>query len=260
MALKPPLLTIPMKVVRATTQGSTSSGDVETSEDEPNDAGGSDPTTGDATSDAVDEPGPVTQADAPAFECAHQTWKNARLITGTLHADETWSGTVVIDGQVRVEGASITIEPGTHFVMKADASLTFGWNDSDGFVKAKGTLEHPITFCGEEPDPGFWAYIEMNDTLTSNSELRNVLVQGGGANGALWLEAPMAVETLVVKQSKTVGVVASNFKEGSSGLFVSDSGDEPVVLTTSGAATRFPIDSGFSDNGSNVVGIDVYRY
>ena len=65
---------------------------------------------------------------------------------------------------------------------------------------------------------------------------------------------------MVVKQSKTVGVVASNFKEGSSGLFVSDSGDEPVVLTTSGAATRFPIDSGFSDNGSNVVGIDVYRY
>jgi subtilase family serine protease len=67
---------------------------------------------------------------------------------GTLDTDTTWSGTVHIDGDLRLAvGATLTIQPGT--VVKVD---TGRYIDIDGVLNAIGTDTAPIVFTSTADD------------------------------------------------------------------------------------------------------------
>lgn len=98
---------------------------------------------------------------------------NAQTTTGSLAANETWSGTVILSGDVLVPaGITLTIQPGT--IIKAEP-LQDGNNSGDrgrvelfidgGILNATGTAESPIKFQSNAdiPEPGDWGGVRIND-------------------------------------------------------------------------------------------------
>lgn len=90
--------------------------------------------------------------------------RNAGIVTDTL-----WSGTIVIDGQVKVfKGATLTIAPGTDiaFVHRDDDKdgLGDGTLIIEGSLQAIGTQAQPIRFhsAAPEPQPGDWLEIRVD--------------------------------------------------------------------------------------------------
>jgi hypothetical protein len=82
--------------------------------------------TGDAGSDptATDAGGEPTVA---LIDCVERDVADARQVGGVIDADATWSGKIRISGNVTVQnGATLTIEPGTHVIADADSSLELG--------------------------------------------------------------------------------------------------------------------------------------
>lgn len=207
-------------------------------------------TEGQATGD---EPTTDTGADAPAFECGEPDLDDAPILTGNIGGDQALSGTYIVEGEASLNDGEITIAPGTHFVMKADSTLQFG-QFSTATVKAEGTAAEPITFCGEEPGPGFWGYVSFRD-ISSNSKISNVLFDGAGFG----LHSEALVENVVVRDAADGGVVADAFKEGSSGLFISGCGDEGMVFGTPAAVTNFPTGSKLTGNGKDVATVAFTR-
>nr|WP_320192686.1 right-handed parallel beta-helix repeat-containing protein [uncultured Desulfobacter sp.] len=91
--------------------------------------------------------------------------------SGRLSADETWSGTVSLTGDVTVpDGVTLTIEPGTTIQFTAlNDDQAGGSNTSriellvNGILKAQGTGESPILFTSDSDNPsaGDWAGIRL---------------------------------------------------------------------------------------------------
>ncbi|OYP38028.1 CARDB domain-containing protein [Rhodopirellula sp. MGV] len=114
----------------------------------------------------------------------------AREVSGTLAADEVWSGTVHVTGDVSVpSGATLQIEPGT-VVKFAPARQLF----SDGTVEAIGSALSPIVFTsalddsvGEDltgttegvPYAGAWESIAIGGP---NNRFENVEIRYAGDN------------------------------------------------------------------------------
>ncbi|RLF30543.1 MAG: hypothetical protein DRM98_06595, partial [Thermoplasmata archaeon] len=103
---------------------------------------------------------------------------NLPTTSGSLTEDETWSGTVVLTGDVTVpEGVALTIEPGTEVRFTALSDDQHGGEDSDrcelivhGSLDAEGTESSPISFVSSTPNsaPGDWEGIKVN--ITSENE------------------------------------------------------------------------------------------
>ena len=97
----------------------------------------------------------------------------AQTVSGTLEADETWSGTVVLEGDVWVPtGVTLTISPGTTIKMEPlqDANQTSYKGHVElvvdgGILAATGTAQAPIQFLSNAsiPEPGDWGGIQVND-------------------------------------------------------------------------------------------------
>jgi len=168
--------------------------------------------------------------------------------------DTTWSGTVLVSGDVRVtNGATLTIAPGTHVIMDADSSLEIGWNSETATIDAAGTAARPVRFCGKESEAGYWGTFTVGSNVTSNSVLSHVLVADGGGDAAVVLEADVKVTDLVVRNADADGVHARDFDDASERLTVEGSGDAPVVLTGQRAATNFPLGGSLIGNGEDLV-------
>lgn len=172
--------------------------------------------------------------------------------------DTTWSGTIYItEPTYLMDGASLTIEPGTKIIMAVDSFLEFGWNSGAVSVFAEGTAAAPITICGEESEPGYWRAVIFGQNVTSNSTFKNVLVSDAGANGAaVRLDADVHVDNLQVADSGDVGVQAVDFADDSTKLSVFGSQDAAVRLTGPGGFTNFPLGGSFEDNDQQVVLVD----
>ncbi|MDB4973255.1 MAG: hypothetical protein JWN48_1596 [Myxococcaceae bacterium] len=89
-------------------------------------------------------------------------------------------------------GSSITVTPGTDFVMNSNVLLTIGWNSDKSSFIAKGTAAAPITFTGSMPTPGWWTGIQVVGSVVSTTAFDYVEVghAGGGGGAALELKAP----------------------------------------------------------------------
>lgn len=108
--------------------------------------------------------------------------KRVEVFDEPVTEDATWSPLDVLvyfpeGGQIE---AAVTVEPGTEFSFAEETLLTV---DEGGSLRAVGTQDAEISFLPEDIGPrGFWEGIEFVSD-DSRNELRNVLINGGGANG-----------------------------------------------------------------------------
>ena len=108
----------------------------------------------------------------PELPPAPLTLHNAEIM-----ADTTWSGRIVIDGQVKVfKGATLTIAPGSDiaFVRRDDDKdgLGDGTLIVEGSLRALGTQAQPIRFrsAAVAPQPGDW--LEIRVDFSKEAQLR----------------------------------------------------------------------------------------
>jgi hypothetical protein len=201
--------------------------------------------------------GPAPSGPVATIECSPtRDVTGAREVMGAITASETWSGKVLLKGDVTVRAGTLTIAAGTEVFMDVDSSLVIGWNSAEATILAEGTLAAPIRICGRsaEGEKGYWSTITLESNVTSNSVLRNVLIaDGAGETGpALDLKADVTIDNVQVRNAQHSGVLALDFKDGSKQLSVDGSGGPAVVLSSTSAITRFPLGGYLRDNVENV--------
>lgn len=194
-------------------------------------------------------------AVASRFACGDRSPEGATNIAGDIVEDVTWEGTIYVTAPIDVyQGATVTIKPGTHIIMAADADIEFGWNSGAVTVDAQGTPSEPITICGEDSDAGFWGSVVFGGSVTSNSTFKNVLVSDGGSDvAAVRFASDVHVENLQVANSAEAGVEAYDFADDSSELSVFDAGGAAVILMNQNAMNNFPVGGVFEGNNDNHV-------
>ena len=72
----------------------------------------------------------------------------ARDVSGTITADEVWSGTIRVTSDVTIaDGVNVTVDPGT--VVKIDATQ---WITAVGSLDVNGTAAEPVIFTSVDDD------------------------------------------------------------------------------------------------------------
>ncbi|HEY0138901.1 MAG TPA: hypothetical protein VGB85_32670 [Nannocystis sp.] len=197
------------------------------------------------SSTGAESTGAATDAttDGPAEACAVPT-AGPTVHDGELGMNEVWTaeaGPHIVTQWVRVpDGATLTIEPCAEVRMQKDAALVFG--HANGTVvttlRAEGEPDRPIRFVRDGAEP--WSAIVAFDP--AQLSLAHVTLEGGGSDRFLWNaslvlrgigETPTRrlakLVDVTIRDSVGHGVVAawaSGFLPGSSGLTVTDSGNE----------------------------------
>ena len=195
-------------------------------------------------------------AAAVQIGCGDRSIVGAKLVEASVDKDQTWSGTILVRGSIRVTAGRLTIAPGTRVLFEPGSELDVGYNGTKPTLIADGTAAAPISFCGVRDEPGSWGKLRFRSAVAGESVLRNVLVANGGRDdAALQVDADMMVDNVQVHGSGQDGVWAADFKAGSRGLSVSGSGKLAVVLTASAAASDFPLGGTFTMNGRDVAAL-----
>ena len=103
-----------------------------------------------------------------------------------LDEDTTWTGTVVIDGQVAVpEDVTLTIEPGTHVLFSFRDTNSDGLGESwiivQGTVKVLGEEDEWVLFDSEEKNagPGAWDSLSIIASDSTDNLIRYALFRHG---------------------------------------------------------------------------------
>lgn len=194
---------------------------------------------------------------ATAFACGSRTATGATAVERDITEDTTWSGTVLLEGNVTVTAATLTIAPGTQIIAAADSLLEVGWNGTTATLVAEGTAAAPIRFCGATADAGFWRGVLVRDNVTSNSTLHNVLIaDAGGTEQALLVDAELSLQNVQIESSGSDGVRARVFKDDSVGLSVRGAEGFAIALSEARAVSTLPLGGMFSDNGVNVIQLE----
>lgn len=99
------------------------------------------------------------------------------LKSSTLTNDTIWSGSIIIDGTVKVtKGVTLTIRPGTDIAFVRRDANRDGLGDAvlvvEGELKAVGTSARPILFHSAEADPQPGDWLELRVDFSRNVELR----------------------------------------------------------------------------------------
>lgn len=154
-------------------------------------------------------------------------------IRDSLIDDVTWkqlNAPYGIGNQVEVIAATLTIEPGTTFVLGENANLWI----SRGALKAVGTPDAPIVFTGPEPKAGAWGQLKFFGRGGSESPeniLEYVEVRYGGKDEfglqaviALELNAYLNMSHTIVADSAGAGVcvdwfLGADFEQGPGNVF-----------------------------------------
>lgn len=117
---------------------------------------------------------------------------------GTVTQDTTWSGTVLLNGDLTIpQGVTLTVQPGTTVKSRSRGSVR---DDSDGTLQAvdiivAGTVNvlgdpsNPVLFTSTSfaPADGEWGRIIFQDVSDDNSVVQNTTVRG--ARGVRCLNA-----------------------------------------------------------------------
>ncbi|HKO90765.1 MAG TPA: hypothetical protein VJU61_06425, partial [Polyangiaceae bacterium] len=155
---------------------------------------------------------------------------------GYIAFDETWSGINLVEDVEVHDGAVITIEPGSTLVMEADGQLDF---DEESTLIARGTEAAPIVICGREPGTAYWSHIQLGD-MGPDTVLANLVISGGLTRFGLFAYGEARFENVRLID---MGVLASAFAPGSSGLVVEHSLGSPMEIDFPSALVNFPINS-----------------
>ena len=149
--------------------------------------------------------------------------------SGTIASDETWSGTVTITGDVVVQNAAVTIQPGTKVefattndnVVNGDAEHIHLIFKDGSTVSAKGTESEPIVFTSASatPAPGMWGEVDIAGSLNVDSSGfdwcifeygNNAMDFRSGETSGEWstieLLNPIVIQNTIIRHMKRSGV------------------------------------------------------
>jgi len=122
---------------------------------------------------------------SPAFALAGEDGIT-RLHDQTFNKDQTWSGTVLIDGVVQfAPEANLTIMPGTTVKFTKTDTDKDGIGENElyvqGSITANGTKDKPITFTSAEEHkrPGDWGAVNIMVSEGRKNELSNCIIEYG---------------------------------------------------------------------------------
>lgn len=122
---------------------------------------------------------------APVFAIAEEAGVT-RLHDQTFNTNQTWSGTVIIDGVVQFSPeATLTILPGTtvEFTKTDTDGDGIGENEIyiQGQIIADGTKEKPIVFTSAEEHkrPGDWGAVNIMVSQGKKNELSHCVIEYG---------------------------------------------------------------------------------
>jgi hypothetical protein len=186
------------------------------------------------------------------FDCGSRDVTNATSVSGAVVASRSFSGVVHVTGTLEIRAEpTITIAPGTKFIVAPGASIDVGTQGTAPTIIAEGTPEAPILFCGQAAGSGYWKQLFIRQTVKSSSVLRNVLIAdagGTGAKGALEIDAPISLQGVQVRGSGTNGVRASAFGSNSHALIVKGAKGSPVAFESTASVHDFPPQSDIAGN------------
>jgi hypothetical protein len=215
-------------------------------------------TSSDTTSTATTTTSDTSGVDLGA--CDRNLVPTTTITENSIESDTTWSGVVAVTTNVDVNGAVLTIAPGTTVLVDPDVSIEVGWNGSTSAIFANGTAAAPIHFCGKSfaGTNVQWNGLEFGQNVTSNSVLAYTTVEDAGTADvpALKLRTGLKLDNVSVSGADGVGVEAVDFGAGSQNLSVSDSAGYPVRLVGEKALTNLPLGGTYVDNAMNMVEID----
>jgi hypothetical protein len=138
-------------------------------------------------------------------------------ISSDITTDETWAPPNIyrVTTNVGINGATLTIEPGTRVEFESDASLGVG--DDPASLIAEGTAELPITLTGVTQTPGTWAGL----WLSGEARLDHVTIEYAG--GRDLTNSNYDDPANLVVTSGTLAMSNSTVREGAGyGIFASD--------------------------------------
>jgi ethanolamine utilization protein EutQ (cupin superfamily) len=162
-------------------------------------------------------------------------------LEGDIDTDQIWRGALALKGEVRVLGATITIEPGTTLIMEPDASIAFGADGTDGRLLALGTDTAGIRFCGKEATRGSWEGVVLGAQL-AEATLRYVTISDGGKTAPVFqAESALAVDHVTMIENKMgVTITGPGFTPTSTTLTVINTTQEWAVRVEPDAAITMP--------------------
>lgn len=178
------------------------------------------------------------------FECGNRDVTNATVVSGEILEDRTFSGVINVTNNLEIgAAATITIMPGTKFIVTGGGSINIGSYGAQPTIFADGTPEAPIVFCGkagggaEAGYQGYWSGLFIKKGVKPESLLRNVLVESAGG---MELHAPITLQGVQIRDSAGSGLLASTFGPNSHTLIIKNSGGVPATLLSMEAVNRFP--------------------
>ncbi len=137
-------------------------------------------------------------------------------VTENITSNTTWlaSKTYVINGEIYVDGCTLTIEPGTTIKFGTNGVIYFGYTGNTTLI-AEGTAEKPILFTSSATSPvaGAWVGLWFYSHTLQNSSMSYCKVEYAGTNdwGAISLiGCKMTINNCTVKNAKTLGIDSEN--------------------------------------------------
>jgi len=186
--------------------------------------------------------------------------------SGNITEDETWiEGEHLITGELYVDGATLTIEPGAIVRFTQGNGMYFGYysGNSGATLIANGTTEKPITFTSvaSTKSPGDWDYIGFYDGASTLSSMDFCVVEyGGGYNentGMVYVEeSAVSITNSSLRFSESQGAVLNNsgYFTAFTGNTVQDNGGSALKVEASSAHTIGTGNDITSDKGIAVEG------
>lgn len=229
--------------------------------DEPRGGRGSDAGSG---GDSGESP-PTMLAGDGSLTCAEEVPDTATVVSEDPGGDTTWSGAIHVTTSIKVRNAGkLTIQPGTQIFVEPDAQIELGWAGNENILDARGTPANPIRFCRAERAGAAWGGLALRDTVSSSSVLQYTVIEGAGAGegaggAALVMETGVLVDHVWVRESAGVGVVASDFRDGSAELTVAGSAGAALVLSGPGAVHRLPLGGELAENAEPIAHVSFHR-
>lgn len=162
--------------------------------------------------------------------------------SGSITEDETWIEAVhLVVGDVNVDGATLTIEPGAVVMFASSRGLIIGNNQgsSGATLLAEGTADKPITFtsAAATKSPGDWDFIGFYEGASSLSNMQHCIVEYGGGFGSSYGEVyvegtSVSIDHSTFRYSASFGISLRNeafFQSFSENEFM-DNGSNPISI------------------------------
>ncbi|MFO7670333.1 MAG: PKD domain-containing protein [Bacteroidales bacterium] len=136
--------------------------------------------------------------------------------SGNITSDQTWiEGVHIITGDVHVDGATLTIEPGAIIKFNAGMALYIGYHSGNAGATliANGTADKMITFTSSASlkSAGDWDYIWFDEGASKISSMQYCVVEYGGGYsnnyGAIHIGASaVSIDHSLIKLSESHGI------------------------------------------------------